>query len=151
MSENTSVAAAGEAAVKAEHEIGSGMSKKEAKKIRMQTMSREELAYLRRKSIAEKVWPFFRFVILFGLGFVIMYPLIYMVSCTFRERSDMNDPTVMWIPRNYTLNIIRETIQAMDFWKTLRTTLVLNIGCSLVQVISCAITGYGFARFKFKG
>ncbi len=151
MSENTSINAAGEAVVKAEHEIGSGMSKKEAKRIRMETMSREELAYLRRKSVAEKVWPFFRFVILFGLGFVIMYPLIYMVSCTFRERSDMNDPTVMWIPRHYTLNIIKETIQAMDFWKTLRTTLVLNIGCSLVQVISCAITGYGFARFKFKG
>ncbi|MBQ9898612.1 MAG: carbohydrate ABC transporter permease [Ruminococcus sp.] len=151
MSENTSINAAGEAVVKAEHEIGSGMSKKEAKRIRMETMSREELAYLRRKSIAEKVWPFFRFVILFGLGFVIMYPLIYMVSCTFRERSDMNDPTVMWIPRHYTLSIIKETIQAMDFWKTLRTTLVLNIGCSLVQVISCAITGYGFARFKFKG
>lgn len=152
MSENTSIAVtAGDAVVKAEHEIGNGMSKKEAKRIRMQSMSREERAYLRRKSIAEKVWPFFRFVILFGLGFVIMYPLIYMISCTFRERADMTDPTVMWIPRHYTLNVLKDTIVAMDFWKTLRTTLVLNIGCSFVQVVSCAITGYGFARFKFKG
>lgn len=146
MSDNTTAAV-----VKSEHEIGNGLSKKEAKKIRMQSMSKEELAYLRRLSLMEKVWPFFRFVILFGLGFVIMYPLIYMISCTFRERSDMNDPTVMWIPRNYTLSVLKDTIQAMDFWKTLETTIVLNIGCSLVQVVSCAITGYGFARFKFKG
>jgi multiple sugar transport system permease protein len=62
----------------------------------------------------------------------------------------MTDPTVMWIPRHFTLNIIKETMTAMDFWNTLKTTLVLNIGCSLVQVASCALTGYGFARFKFR-
>ena len=39
----------------------------------------------------------------------------------------------------------------MDFGNTLLNTLKLNIGCSVVQVISCAITGYGFARFKFRG
>ena len=74
-----------------------------------------------------------------------------MVSCAFRERGDMSDPTVMWIPRHLTLDIIRETVQAMDFWNTLKTTLVLNIGCSVVQVFSCALTGYGFARFSFRG
>ena len=131
--------------------IGSGMSKKQAKKIRMESMTKEEIGYLRRKSAVEKVWPIFRFIIIFGLGFVILYPLIYMVSCTFRERSDMSDPTVMWIPRHYTFNKIRETIKAMDFWNTLKNTLLLNIGCSFVQVFSCAVTGYGFARFKFKG
>ncbi len=139
------------AEVKSGHEIGNGMSKKEAKRIRMQNMSREERGYVRRKAVMEKVWPFFRFVILFGLGFVIMYPLIYMISCAFRERTDMTDPTVMWIPRHLTLDILKETLDAMDFWNTLKTTLFLNIGCSLVQVISCAVTGYGFARFRFKG
>lgn len=104
-----------------------------------------------RKSFAERIWHIFRFVILCGLGFVILYPLIYMVSCAFRERGDMNDPTVMWIPRHYTFDIIRETISAMDFGNTLKTTLLLNVGCSFVQVISCAITGYGFARFSFRG
>ncbi|MBQ8296742.1 MAG: carbohydrate ABC transporter permease [Ruminococcus sp.] len=138
-------------AVAEEKVIGNGMSKKQAKKIRMQTMTKQEIGYLRRKAAVEKVWPIFRFIIIFGLSFVILYPLIYMVSCTFRERSDMSDPTVMWVPRNYTLQVLKETIKAMDFWNTLKNTLVLNIGCSLVQVISCAITGYGFARFKFKG
>ncbi|MDE6775921.1 MAG: carbohydrate ABC transporter permease [Ruminococcus sp.] len=92
----------------------------------------------------------FRFVILAGLGFVIMYPLIYMISCSFRERRDMNDPTVIWIPRHFTLNVIKETISAMDFGNTLKNTLILNIGCAFVQLISCAITGYGFARFRFR-
>lgn len=127
------------------------LSKKELKKIRMQTMSKEEIGYLRRKAATERVWPVFRFVIIFGLSFVILYPLIYMISCTFRERGDMSDPTVMWIPRNLTLTVLQETIQAMDFGNTLKNTLILNIGCSFVQVLSCAVTGYGFARFSFKG
>lgn len=63
----------------------------------------------------------------------------------------MSDPTVMWIPRHFTLSIIKETLDAMDFWNTLKTTLVMNIGCAFVQVVSCAVTGYGFARFRFKG
>ena len=127
------------------------ISKKEARRIRMQIMSKTEISYLRRKEAAERIFPVFRFVILFGLGFVILYPLIYMISCTFRERGDMNDPTVMWIPRNFTLNVLKETLDAMGFPKTLITTLFLNVGCALVQVISCAVTGYGFARFKFRG
>lgn len=110
-----------------------------------------EVSLRRKKRLREIIWPFFRFFILFGLGFVILYPLIYMLSCAFRESSDMTDPTVMWITRHYILDIIRETINAMDFGNTLLNTLKLNIGCSVVQVISCAITGYGFARFKFRG
>ena len=39
----------------------------------------------------------------------------------------------------------------MNFGPTLLNTLLLNIGCSLVQVVTCSLTGYGCARFKFKG
>ncbi len=142
---------AGDAVVKTADEVGNGMTKKQALKLRMQGMTKEEIGYLRRKRAAEKVWPFFRFLILFGLCFVILYPLIFMVSCAFRDPIDMNDPTVMWIPRHLSLTPIKDVLKVMDFGKTVGNTLILNIGCALVQVITCAITGYGFARFKFKG
>ncbi len=127
------------------------LSSRQLKKLRMENMTREERSYVKRKALVDKIWPFFRFVIIFGLGFVILYPLLYMISCAFRDKMDMNDPTVMWVPRHYTLDVMKETIRAMDFWNTLKNTLLLNIGCSFVQVVSCAVTGYGFARFNFKG
>lgn len=99
----------------------------------------------------KKIWSVVRFFILSGLCFIILYPLIYMISCAFRTQEDMRDPTVIWIPRHLTLDILKQTIKIMDFWHTLANTLLLNIGCSLVQVVSCAVTGYGFARFRFKG
>ncbi|MCC8069148.1 MAG: carbohydrate ABC transporter permease [Ruminococcus sp.] len=131
-----------------------GDKKFEAKisdKVHKASMTKEQRTYLRNKSLLEKVWPVFRFLILFGLCFVILYPLIFMISCAFRLQTDMNDPTVMWIPRHLTLSVIKETAEAMNFGETLKNTLLLNIGCSLVQVVTCAITGYGFARFNFKG
>ncbi|MBP5379967.1 MAG: carbohydrate ABC transporter permease [Ruminococcus sp.] len=140
-----------EETIKAQPAEAQKQSKKAVKQARLKVMSPKERSYLRRKAVKDRIWPVFRFVILFGLGFVIMYPLIYMISCAFREKADMSDPTVMWIPRHYTLNVIAETLDAMDYWKTLGTTLLLNVGCSLFQVISCAVTGYGFARFKFRG
>ena len=139
-----------------EHQVGRGMSKKEAMKIRMRYMNKEELSYLRRKRAFEMCWPVFRFLILFGLGFVILTPLLFMISYGFRENQDMNDPTVMWIPRHVTLRVMKQTINAMGLTASGRSnplvnTVILNIGCSLCQVVTCAITGYGFARFKFKG
>lgn len=104
-----------------------------------------------KKKAHEYTWCFFRFIILAGLSFIILYPLLYMVSCAFRDRADMNDPTVMWLPRHFTLKTIRDTARAMNMPDSLINTLVINAGCSVLQVISCAVTGYGFARFRFRG
>ncbi|MCM1505596.1 MAG: carbohydrate ABC transporter permease [Ruminococcus flavefaciens] len=100
---------------------------------------------------SERIWSFFRAVILTGVGFIIVYPVLYMLSCAFRDSADMNDPSVMWIPRHFTLSVIKDTVKAMDLGNTLKNTFFLNVGCSVVQVISCAVTGYGFARFDFRG
>lgn len=127
------------------------VSAREQRRRRVQHMNAAEIAVLRRKAFVDTVWKIARFLILFGLCFVILYPLLYMISCAFRTQEDMNDPTVMWIPRHLTLRILQQTAQAMDYGNTFVRTLFVNIGCSLVQVVTCAVTGYGFARFRFKG
>ena len=97
------------------------------------------------------VWPFFRFLILFGLCFVILYPLIFMLSTAFRPNEQMNDPSVVWIPKSFTLDNIKDVWGVMKFEDTVVNTVILNLVASVLQVITCSITGYGFARFKFKG
>lgn len=114
-------------------------------------MTPEHLRYLRRKRIVEKVWPIFRFLILFGLCFVILYPLIYMLSTAFRPSAQMTDPSVIWLPKSFTLKNIKDVWDTMDFGPTLLNTILLNLVCSLLSVVVCAVTGYGFARFNFKG
>ena len=130
------------------------MSRKEKRerfKKRLESLTPEEQKYLKRKRVFDAVWPIARGLIVFGLCFIIIYPLIFMVSAAFRPRAEMNDPTIMWIPKHFILSNITDAWKAMDFGNTLINTLVLNIGCSILQVLTCALTGYGFARFKFKG
>ncbi len=118
------------------------------------TYNKQERAHYRYifgRRIAEKVWPVFRFLILFGLGFVILYPLLYMLSTSIRPQIEMTDPSVMWIPKNVIFSNFVEVWQAIKFPEVLLRTILINVVCSVLQVITCGITGYGFARFKFKG
>lgn len=114
-------------------------------------LSEENKRYMRNKALVNSVWPIFRFLILFGLCFIILYPLIFMLSTAFRPNDQMNDPSIIWIPKSLTLANIKETWRAMDYDNTVLRTIRLNIIASLLSVASCAVTGYGFARFKFKG
>lgn len=111
----------------------------------------EQIKYNRRKKAIGTVWPFFRFIILFGLCFIILYPLIFMLSTAFRPNEQMNDPSIVWIPKSFTLSNISDVWKVMNFTDTVINTIILNLIASILQVITCSLTGYGFARFKFKG
>ena len=97
------------------------------------------------------IWNFFRTVILIGTEFIIMYPIMYMISCAFRDSADMNDPSVMWLPKHLTLDVMRDTIKAMEFGNALKNTLFLNVGCAVVQVISCAVTMMLLLKQRIEG
>ncbi len=112
---------------------------------------RKHYRYIFWRRISGYVWPFFRFIIVFGLSFVILYPILYMISTSIRPQAEMNDPSVMWIPKSIRFENFVEIWNAIEYPKTLWQTLVLNIVSSILQVGTCALTGYGFARFKFKG
>lgn len=111
----------------------------------------EQIRYNKNKKIIGAVWPIFRFLILFGLGFVILYPIIFMLSTAFRPYDQMSDPSIIWLPKSFTLQNIQETFDIMKFDTTVLNTVRLNLVASLLQVVTCSLTGYGFARFNFKG
>lgn len=117
--------------------------------------SREVMANPRVRVGVNKVTRFLlavlRTFLLIGLSFIILYPLLYMLSVSFREQKELYDPTVVWIPKSLTLDNFRFTITEMDYVPALLRTLALTLSCTVVQVFTCAVTGYGFARFRFRG
>ncbi|MCM1165424.1 MAG: carbohydrate ABC transporter permease [Lachnospiraceae bacterium] len=97
------------------------------------------------------LWPIFRGVLIFGLAFVILYPIMYMISASLRPQAEMTDPSVMWIPKTIRLENFKEVWSAINYPNVLWSTITLNVVASVLQVAACAVTGYGFARFQFKG
>jgi len=92
----------------------------------------------------------FHYTLLTLLSFILLYPLLYMLSMSLRPASQLLDPTIVWIPRQFTLENIINVWNRIDFLSALRQSTVVSLGTSLLQIASCALTGYGFARFKFK-
>ena len=100
--------------------------------------------------ITKKIWVLLRFLLLVGFCFVILYPIIYMLSMSFRDSKDLMDPSVIWVTRNFTFENFKDAFEGMEYLKSLSTTITIGLVSSLPQTISCCFVAYGFARFKFK-
>ena len=119
-------------------------------KIKKVTLNRSRLLTGTYKT----VWSIVRAVLLIGLSFIILYPLIYMVSIAFRPLDELFDPSGVWIPKHLTLK--KFAMEKMNMLKPVGTenslfnSVVVNLLSALLQVASTAFVGYGFARFEFK-
>lgn len=97
------------------------------------------------------IWSFVRFVLIAGLSFVILYPILKKISTAIKDRADLYSPIVVWIPQRFSWDNFRKAIDVMDYWETLFNTFCLAGLTTILTAASCALAGYGFARLKFKG
>ncbi len=93
-----------------------------------------------------------RYALLISIGFIILYPLLYMIVTSIMSPLAFANSTRVWIPT--ALNIkdnFSKAFEAIDYLATFLNTLKFEIVSALLEVASCAVVGYGFARFDFKG
>ena len=113
-----------------------------------------------RKKADKRMWGFLfaKFIanlaialILIGLSYIILYPLIFSISQAVRTQFDMYDTTIIYIPKHFTLENFKSAWLVMDYPNILKITFNISFWPTILQVCSCALAGYGFARFKFRG
>lgn len=97
------------------------------------------------------LWVVVRFVLIFGISFVIIYPILLKLSIAFKSMDDLYDSTVIWVPKSFTLDNFTLVFKAMNYPSVLLNTLLLSSAVMLLQTITCVLAGYGFARIKFRG
>lgn len=105
--------------------------------------------YLLKKVAFEKFYKFIRAILLFGLCFLILQPLINKFAVSFMMEKDLYDATVISIPRNFTMSNYKLVNNLMGYWEAMFNTVWIAFLVSAVQIISCTLVGYGFARFEF--
>ena len=93
----------------------------------------------------------FRLGLFIGLSYVILYPILYMLSTAFRSDADILDTSIVWIPKHFVLNNIKQAFVSLNYSRSLWYTVFYNIVSAVLQIAVTAFVGYGFARFKFKG
>lgn len=85
------------------------------------------------------------------IGFVFVYPIIYMISYSFMDTSDLVNPLVKWIPTKLYTGNYRDAVKVLDYVKTLTQTIIISTIPAFLQTISASVVGYGFSRFSFPG
>lgn len=107
--------------------------------------------FLSLNFLGKFIWALLRYVLLVGISFIIIYPFITKISASFMSPSDFTDTTVKLIPRNPSLDQWVFIIKENKYWQALFNTARISVLCGVIQTLICAIIGYGFAKFKFKG
>lgn len=90
-------------------------------------------------------------VFIIGFCFVILQPLVVMISKAFMGKADIFDNSVVFVPREFTLFNMEMAMDIMDYWKSLGNTLLLAGGTTLISTFTSMCVGYGLARFQFRG
>ncbi|MBE5936457.1 MAG: carbohydrate ABC transporter permease [Lachnospiraceae bacterium] len=125
------------------------MSKRQKKWQAFMERNRKSNGYLMRKTLFNIGYKFCRAVLIFGLCFLIIQPLINKISLSFMEQQDLYDSTIVNIPRHFSTENYKLSSELMDYWKALGTTAYISLFVSILQVGAATLVGYGFARYKF--
>lgn len=115
--------------------------------------NRKSGGYLLKKTIGEKAYRLFRFLLLFGLCFMIVQPLLSKLSVSFMTENDLYDSTIINIPRHLTTENYEMACvpRLLDYGTALKNTFIVSLLVAILQVASSCLVGYGFARFDFPG
>ncbi|MHB8130264.1 MAG: carbohydrate ABC transporter permease [Mobilitalea sp.] len=91
----------------------------------------------------------FKFMILLGIAYIILGPVIGMISNSFYSATDVYNPSVFLFPLRPTLDNYILSFMRLGYWKTLGYTLLYTGVITIIQVMIASMAGYGFARFDF--
>lgn len=104
------------------------------------------------KNITSILYSIFRYVLLLAIGYIILYPLLYMIITSITAPSSFSNSTRVWIPTEFLIgDNYSKAYYALDYFKALWGTVKYEVISALLEVASCAVIGYGFARYNFKG
>ena len=91
------------------------------------------------------------YALLICIGFVYLYPVLYMISTSFMSRNDLLDTSVKWLPSKLYLQNFIDAAKAMDYVSSFEKGILIAGLPTLCNVVICMMVGYGFARYEFKG
>ena len=100
--------------------------------------------------ITKIFWALFRYLLIFGMAYVILFPVLNMLSKTFSEDIFVA-ATTKWIPKNIGFKNLESALEYLRYSKSFWLTLRLSLVNAIIQVSVSAIVAYGFARFEFPG
>jgi multiple sugar transport system permease protein len=101
------------------------------------------------RSFKNFLFAVFRSILVLGMAYVIIGPLLGIIANSFFSNTDSASPLVYLIPQDPTLERYKSALIYMDYWAVLARMTLYIISLTAIQLVVCGMAGYGFARFNF--
>lgn len=113
--------------------------------------AQKKLAAYARYGRFHLIWVIVRYVLLFGIAYLMILPLFQMAMKSLTLWSDIKEGTTVYLPKTVTFENFSEAIKTFDFLGSLKYTVLLAIISTAAQLLSTSLAGYGLARYHFRG
>jgi multiple sugar transport system permease protein len=91
------------------------------------------------------------YLLLIAIGFVYLYPLLFMFITSLKSPTDLLNPMVQWIPTEFFMGNYVKAFRVLDYPASLMSSILVSLVPSLIQAAVCSLVGYGLARYRFWG
>lgn len=106
---------------------------------------------VKKRKLSSGIIAIFRTAFFLGMAYVLLFPLLVMLSRSLRPISDMYNPGIVWIPSGITFENFKFAIDALDYDVSLFFSLRIVLISTVLTVVSCSMAGYALGRYSFKG
>jgi len=99
--------------------------------------------------VGERLSRLFIYVLLIGIAFVCVFPLLYVAVVSLMSNADLSNPAVQWIPSRLQFENYYIAFDILNYTRFARNSLQITVLATIGHLVSCSLIGYGFARFRF--
>jgi multiple sugar transport system permease protein len=91
------------------------------------------------------------YALLIAIGFVYLYPLLFMFVTSIKSPADLLNPMVQWVPNEIYVGNYARALRVLNYPTTLMNSVLASAGPSVLQTAVASLVGYGLARYRFPG
>ena len=111
--------------------------------------NRKSGGYLMKRKVMDVGISICRALLLFGMCFLILQPILNKISVSFMTEEDLFNPIVISLPEHFTTQNYIIAAELMTYKEALVNSSWISLTIAILQIAVCTLVGYGFARFKF--
>lgn len=115
------------------------------------TLDRVKIFFLGSRTTYGLIFTVLLYTLLIAIGFVYLYPLLFMFVTSMKSPDDLLNPMVQWIPTQLFTGNYEKAFRVLDYPNTLKSSILISVVPSLIQTAVCSLVGYGLARYRFWG
>lgn len=103
------------------------------------------------KTRKQKITTGVLFAVALFVAFIMIVPFVWMVSASFKLKTEIFSVPIRWIPEVFHLDNYQTILNEIPFPRYFFNTAKITIIITFLQVVTCSMAAYAFSKLHFPG